>query len=166
MLGTLLRMSGEITRDEFEDLVLRFVIVEHDEEHDDEDPDDRRAAGNALLMAHALTYRWRETEDILASKGGDGKYDSGAYGVIRRAYMQTYVVRMKRAGNNVDQEYAEEAFPHELPGADIETIQMVTRSMAVKIGTVLGENDASQTLAMWNYIAKQDKTNPDWWRDK
>jgi hypothetical protein len=162
MLGTLLNLSGPVTKDEIEDVILRFILVEDSD--CEVDGDDKRRAGRMLLEAHAIMFAGEKEETFAAKE--EGSRDKGAFGIIFRAFKRTYLGRMHRRGfKHVDEEDAADAFPWEFPGLNPEDIRLVTKSMAIRIGQAAGDTEAGQAIAVSDYVQAQEKRHgSDWWK--
>lgn len=164
MLGTLLRMSGFPTRDEFEDLLLRWIVVGHDGVPDDEDeehePTDPNSAkvGNLLARAFVSAF-WSEDHDGALLSGRELE------NTIFKSWKAGFVPRMRRACEAAgvkfeerftDDDLAERFGLHWIESASMGSLELPTRQVR-KIGQALGENEAAATLAMWDYLTKMDK---------
>ncbi len=159
MMGTLLRLSGLPTRDEMDDLILRWLVLA--QEGGEEDLCDTAAIGNLLLKVYGLLNQPEDDEEAARDPLISGQE---LYNVMFKAFANGQIPRIRRElegrgleFDHIDHEWVRdrESFGFD-EGFDISTAVFPT-SLAKKVGQALGENDAADSIAMWEYCEKMDR---------
>ena len=159
MMGTLLRMSGAPTREEINELVLRWLVLA--EEGGEAELYDTAEIGGHLLKIHELLNQPEDDEEAARDPllGGQDLYN-----VMFKAFADGHIPRirreLKRRGlefDHVDREWVRdrEAFGFQ-DSFDLSTA-VFTTSFAKEVGRALGEISAADSIQIWAYSEKMDK---------
>jgi len=161
MLGLLLTLEGPPTRDEVKDLVLRHLVLRHDNptDYDDVQPDhpDCQKAGDFLAEAYVAAY-WNEEHDGLLLTG------DALYEVVNANACRKYIVKVRtwlkgrgQAFDHVDNEWARERVSvDESEACSMREIRL-PRKMAVRLGQALGELAAVRAQQLTEYAELRRK---------
>ena len=159
MMGTLLRMSGVPTREEFKDLILRWLVLADREAGEHWEP---QKVGNHLIEVYGILGGDPDDEDEREPLIAGEELFRTMFKAWCGGNKPRIIRELKRRGRDHDHvtddwiRSREVCDLHWTEAFDISTAAFPA-SLAKEVAHAMGENSASDSISMWAYHEKMEK---------